>query len=104
MERRLRLGDLDLGGGEPLLLGVLLDPSPEERLAAAVVAPDRLEHRTALGHVRQFLGDHRLEPAEAHGEEIQAPLGDGPLAQGGDDLPAAFSADFHELIPGRTAV
>ena len=98
MERSLCLGDLDLGGGEALLLGVFLDPSTEEGLAASVVAPDRLEHGAALGDVGQFLGDHRLEPIQPDGEEVQAPLRDGPLAQCGDDLSAAFSADFHGSI------
>src|SRR5262249_19861437 len=98
VERRLGLGNLDLGGGEALLLRLLLHPAPEERLAAAVVAPDGFEHRRTLPHVGQFRLDDRLEPTEAHGEKIKAALRHGPFPQGGDDLTSAFAADVHALF------
>jgi hypothetical protein len=48
--------------------------------------------------------ENRLEAAQPHGEEVQPPLGDRPLPQGGDDLAAALSADVHRAIPSRTGV
>lgn len=57
-----------------------------------------------LGNLREFLGDHWLELGETNGEEIQPPLRYSAPAECVDDLPATFSADFHSLNPGRTAV
>ena len=37
VQRRLAFGDLDLGGGEPALLGSLRQPAGEERLTGAVL-------------------------------------------------------------------
>jgi len=78
-----------------LLLGKLLHPPPEERLAAAVVAPRGLESRPALGHVRQFVGDDAFEAIQADSEEVQSPLWHRAFPQGSDDFSASFGADFH---------
>lgn len=43
MKWGLGLRDLDLSRGEALLLGVFLNPSPEEGFAASVITPDCLE-------------------------------------------------------------
>src|SRR5207248_96608 len=89
MEWGFRLGDLHLGGCKALLLGVLLHPTREERLAATVIATNRLEHGPALSHVRHLLGDGGLETAQANGKEIQPTLRHSAFPQCGDDLASA---------------
>ena len=78
MQRRLGLGDLDLRGRESGRLGPLAQPPGEERLAAPVVAPDRLELRTAAGDQTKFVVHGRRQPIEAYRECVETTLRDSP--------------------------
>ena len=93
MQRRLGLGDLDLGGGEARALGPLGEPAGEERLAGAVLAADGLEGRAAPRDRGELVVDRRGEPVEADGEQVEPRCGHGAAPQRVDHLPPARRAD-----------
>ena len=95
VKRGFSLGYLDFRGGESLFLGRLLHPACKEGLSATILSTNRLEDRTALRYIPKFTRNDVLETVQADSEEIESPLGHGPLPQGGHDLSASFRADFH---------
>ena len=95
MQRRLGLGDLDLGGGHAAPLGALGEPAGEERLARAVLSTDRLEYGPTRRHAVEFGVDGMLEPLHADGEQVKACLRHGSPPERVDDLVAAGRADRH---------
>src|SRR5262249_48945717 len=94
VQRCLGLRDLHLGGGHATPLGALGEPAGEERLAGALLAADRLEHRPAVDDGGQLRVNGGYEPVEADGEDVEPVAGDGAPAQGVDDLAAAALADL----------
>ena len=72
VQRRLGLGDLDLGVGEARArLRPLGQPAGEERLAGAVLAADGLERRAARGDGVQLVVEGGGEPVEPDGEQVE---------------------------------
>ena len=89
VQRGLGLRDLHLGRRESLPLRPLLQPAHEERLAAAVLAADRLALRAAGRHRRQLVRQRGRERIEADREGLQAAPRHGATAERVDDLAAA---------------
>ena len=86
MQRRLGLGDLDLGGGESAAQCLLGQVPGEEGLAAAVLPPNGFDGEAAGCHGVEVLGQGALEAVQADGELVEAVGGHGPAPQRGDDL------------------
>ncbi len=100
VQRRLGLGDLDLGRGQAHALGPLGQPSGEERLAGAVVAADGVEGGAPSGDDGQVVVEGPLEAVEADGEQVEPELGHRATAQGIDHIAAAGRAHRSRLAPG----
>ena len=77
VQRRLRLGDLHLGRGEPFAFRAFLQPPHEEGLPAAVLSANRLELRAPGRDGCQLFAHHGLERIEADRERIETATGDG---------------------------
>src|SRR5262249_1537492 len=106
VERRLGLGDLDLGGSESHPLGTLLEPAREEGLAAPVLAAHRLEDGGAAFDATQLFVERGLEAIEPDRERVEAALRNRTAAQRIDDLVASLSGDQARLTTrtdGRAA-
>ena len=93
VQGRLRLGNLHLTCHEPLSASPIGEPAGEERLAAAVITPHRLEYATAGRHGFEIGIDCGLESFEAHAEGIEAGTGHRAASQRVDDLLGTGPAD-----------
>src|SRR3954467_850992 len=89
MQRRLRLRDLHLGGGEAATQRPLGQVPREERLAGAVLPADRLERSSAAGDGVQLIVQSGREAVESDGEQVEAALRHGAAPERGDHLAAA---------------
>src|SRR5262249_44276208 len=71
MQRRFRLGDLDLGGREARGASAFLQPTGEKGLPRAVLPAHRLEATTARGGRCEVLVDSWLEALHTNCERVQ---------------------------------
>ena len=94
MQRRLRLGDLDLCRSEPSAHRAFSKVASEERLAGTVFAAHRLEHGPTAGHRVELTGDRGVEALEADGEQVQTRLRDRAAAERVDHLAATANRDL----------
>ena len=81
VQRRLGLGDLHLGRGEPAPQRALGQVPGEERLAGAVLPAHRLERRAAPGHGIQVRVQGRGEPLQPHRQQVKTMRRNGPASQ-----------------------
>jgi hypothetical protein len=95
VQRRFRLGDLHLRGGEAQPAGPVGQPAGEEGLAAAVVPADGLEHGPPAPDGQQFLLQGWPEAFQTYGEGVEAAVRDGAATQSIDDLLTSPGADGH---------
>lgn len=93
VQRGLRLGDLDLGGGEPGPFGAFGEPACEEGLAGPVLSANSVEGRATRCDRGDPLIQGGRETVQAHREQVESCLRHGAAPQGVDDLAAASGAD-----------
>ena len=87
------LGDLNLGGGESLLLRHVADPTGEEGLAGAVVAANRLEATNAHRDIGKLALKRLGEAIQAHGVVFEPSAGHGAVTKGRHNFSAPRFGD-----------
>ena len=97
MQRRLRLRDLHLAGGEAAEASPFLQPASEERLAAAVLAAHGLEGAAPEGDRIQLGVERGLEALHADGEGREPVPRDGTPTERIEDACTAMRARHQPL-------